>query len=201
MIRVATILVMLGLLTALWVMLDSNADTAMLFTFVGHPLVGAGIALYVWSRVRPVKMSPPELELYDLAFSDLRPRDFVRLVSFGQWRSAESGDVIVRRGEELSEVLVLLSGEVALEVDGEQIGTARAGELIGTSAILTGEPAWGNAKALSPCRYLALPVALVQPWLEQNPAARNALQATVSRDLAEKLRRLTQGASAPGPTA
>ncbi len=200
MIRTATILVMLGLGTALWVMLDSNADTAMLFTFVGHPLVGAGIALYVWSLVRPVKMSPLEQALYDLAFSDLRPRDFVHLVSLGQWRSAQGGDTVVQRGEQMREVLVLLSGEVALEVDGEQIGTAGAGELIGASVVLTGEPAWGNAKALSSCRYLALPLAAVQPWLDQNPAARVALQATVSRDLAEKLRRVTQRAAAPGPT-
>ena len=200
MIRVATILVMLGLLTALGVMLDSNADTAMLFTFVGHPLVGAGIALYVWSIVRPVRMSALERELYELSFSDLRPRDFVRLVSLGQWRSAQVGDMIVRQGEELSEVLVLLSGEVELEVDGEQIGSAGAGELVGASIVLTGEPAWGNAKAISECRYLALPMADVQPWVEQNPAARVALQATVSRDLAEKLRRVTRGAAAPGPT-
>ncbi|MBW2282803.1 MAG: cyclic nucleotide-binding domain-containing protein [Deltaproteobacteria bacterium] len=199
MIRTATILVMLGLGTALLVMLDSNADTAMLFTFVGHPLLGAGIALYVWSLVRPVRMTPLEKALYDLSFSDLRPRDFVRFVALGQWCSARAGETIVHRGEELSEVLVLLSGEVELEVDGERIGTAGAGELMGASVILSGEPAWGNARAISDCRYLALPMADVQPWVEQNPAARVALQATVSRDLAEKLRRLTQRSPA-GPT-
>ncbi len=192
MIRLSAALVAAALGMALWLMLETDAQAATAFTFVGGPMLGAGVALYFWSLIRPVHMTPDEQALYDLVFSDLRQRDFVRIARLGEWRSAGSGDLLMRRGEELGAVLVLLSGRVAIEREGEPIGEIGPGEMIGSAAILIGEEAWGNAVVREPCRYLMLPVASVQPWIEKNPPARIALQATVSRDLAEKLRRMTQ---------
>ncbi len=192
MIRLSAALVAGALGLALWLMFETGAQAATAFTFLGGPMLGAGVALYFWSLIRPVRMSPDEQALYGLAFSTMRPRDFVRLAELGEWLSAESGDALVRMGDEVGAVLVLLSGRVAFEREGATIGEIGPGELIGTASMLSGEVAWGNAVAKEPCRYLSLAVASVQPWIERNPAARNALQATVSRDLAEKLRRMTQ---------
>lgn len=173
-------------------MFETDAQAATAFTFLGGPMLGAGVALYAWSLIRPVRMTSEEKALYDLAFSTLRPRDFVRLAALGEWRSAESGDRLVRIGDEVGAVLVLLSGRVAFEREGATIGEIGPGEMIGSAAMLTGEVAWGDAVAKEPCRYLSLAVIDVQPWIEKNPKARSALQATVSRDLAEKLRRVMQ---------
>lgn len=193
MIRAAALLIACALACALWLMLETEAPAAMAFTFVGSPLLVAGVALYGWSQLRPVRMTPDERALHALAFRDLRPRDFVRLVELGEWREAEGGEVLFRSGDEVGAVMVLLSGRVAFERDGEEIAEIGPGEMLGSATMLVGGPAWGSAVARSPARYLSLARAEVQPWIEKNPTARIALQATVSRDLAAKLRRLTDG--------
>ena len=193
MIRLSAALSAGALLFAIWLMVDTGAQAAMAFSFVGGPMLAAGVALYAWVQFRPVRMTGDERALYDLSFSDLRPRDFVRFVALGEWRSAESGDVLIRMGDEVAAVLVLLAGRVEFEREGKTIGQVGPGELIGSATMLVGEVAWGNAVAKAPCRYLSLAAGEVRPWLERNPPARIALQATVSRDLAEKLQRVTQG--------
>ena len=154
--------------------------------------LAVGIGLYAYHLLRPVRMSEDERALWSLAFQELRPRDYLRLVVLGQWREAQSGDVLYGAHQQISEVLVLLEGKVAFRVDGRNVGDVGPGQLVGTSVVLTGTDSWGEAVAAEACRYLALPVADVGPALERFPEARAALQGIVSRDLAEKLRTVTQ---------
>jgi CRP-like cAMP-binding protein len=192
MIRVAALFVILALVIAIATMLRTDADTAIPFSFVGHPALAVGIGLYAYHLLRPVRMSEDERALWSLAFQELRPRDYLRLVVLGQWREAQPGDVLYGAHQQISEVLVLLEGKVAFRVDGRNVGDVGPGQLVGTSVVLTGTDSWGEAVAAEACRYLALPVADVGPALERFPEARAALQGIVSRDLAEKLRTVTQ---------
>ena len=195
MIRLAALFVTLALVIAIATMLRTDADTAIPFSFVGHPALAIGIGLYAYDMFRPVQMSADERSLWTLAFHDLRPKDYLRLVALGHWREAQPGDVLVGAHQSISEVLVLLEGTVVFRVDGRDVGNVRPGQLVGTSVVLTGTESWGEAVAAERCRYLALPVADVGPALERFPEARAALQGIVSRDLAEKLRTVTQPGS------
>ena len=191
MIRAAALLVMLGLATAIAAMLRTDADTAIAFSFLGHPALAAGIGLYVWVLLRPVRLSADEQALWKLAFRELRQRDFLRLAEVGEWRSAAAGDVLIAAQAPIADVLVLLEGAVEFRVDGQAVGTVGPGQLVGASVALTGGESWGEVVATAPSRYLALPVGQVAPALERFPEARAALQALVSRDLADKLRTVT----------
>jgi len=190
-IRAAALLVMLGLATAVAAMLRTDASTAIPFSFAGHPVLAAGIALYAWTLLRPVRLSADEQALWKLAFRELRQRDFLRVAELGEWRSAASGDVLLAANAPNADVLVLLEGAAEFRVDGEPVGSVGPGQLVGASVALTGGESWGEAVASEPCRYLALPVSRVAPALERFPEARAALQAIVSRDLADKLRAVT----------
>ena len=92
MIRVVALLVLVALATQIAMLADTNAGTAILFSFLGSGVLGLAIALYAYSRWRPVRMSADERALYDLAFRDLGAREFVDLVVLGSWDEAEPGE-------------------------------------------------------------------------------------------------------------
>ncbi len=50
--RVAALLILLSQLLLLWVTFDTTGSTSIWFTFVGHPLVAAGVALGIWALMR-----------------------------------------------------------------------------------------------------------------------------------------------------
>lgn len=193
--RLAAALVILGSLTALAVLVDTRASTAIVFSFVGHIAVAAGVGLYAFDRLRPVKMTSDERMLYKLAFGDLAPRSFVEFAALGEWRDASSGERLFSRGDDLTEIPILVSGSVSALVAGEPVGTLGPGQLVGAAAMLTGDNAWLDAVVEEPCRYLAIPIAAAALALEKKPETRAAINNIVSRDLAGKIQALT-GASA-----
>ena len=50
--RIAAILILLSQILLVWVALDPTGISAMWFSFVGHPLVGAGVLLALWTIAR-----------------------------------------------------------------------------------------------------------------------------------------------------
>ena len=52
MIRIASLLILVGMVPLMLVLLDTSGATATRFTFVGTPAIAAGIALYVIARLR-----------------------------------------------------------------------------------------------------------------------------------------------------
>jgi len=189
-IRLSALFILIGLATVIAVMLRTEADTAIAFTFAGQGSIGLGILVYVIHLLRPVRMSDDEHRLYELAFTDMERRDFVEFARLGEWRDAGPGESLIASGQEVTEALVLLEGSLSFRVEGEEVGVVGAGELLGTATILNREPAFGDAITLERCHYLALPVEPLQAHLANKPKARIALAAVVSRDLAEKLKRV-----------
>ena len=191
MIRLAAAFVILGGVSALAVLLDTQAGTAIVFSFAGHMAVAAGIGLYVVDRVRPVRLSDDERSLYELAFQNLSARSFLEFVALGSWRDADAGDRLFAAGQELTEILILLSGSVSLRAGGETLGELGPGQLVGAAVALTGSASWGDAVVEERCRYLARPLDTASKALAKKPETRAALNNIVSRDLADKLRSVT----------
>ena len=195
-IRIAAALVILACLTAAAVLVDTHAGTAIVFSFIGHTALAGGIGVYVWDRLRPVQLTDDEQALYQLAFTDLSPRSFLEFATLGQWRDAEAGERLLQSGKEIGEILILRSGSVRFEVKGEALGTLGPGQLVGAAIYLSGNPSWGDAIVEEPGRYLSIPVRNVADSLAKKPETRAILNGIVSRDLAEKLRLVTDSGAA-----
>jgi CRP-like cAMP-binding protein len=155
--------------------------------------VFTAINLYQISRIylerRPVVLSADEQKLYDLGFSGLRPREFLSLVLFGEWKSGEVGERVLTEGDPVSSLCIPISGSAEVRKQGERLGAFRPGDIIGTALALTGSPSTVEATFTEPARYMRWPLQSLREFMDKRPELRVALQALVNRDLAGKLER------------
>ncbi len=192
MIRLACALVLVSLATLVAMIARTEASTAILFGFVGHGSLALGIAAYAWHLWGPVEMSEDERRLYELAFSTLDRREFLKLVVLGEWEDAQAGEKVVRKGQSPDHIRVLLRGRIGIDVDGERIGELEPGQLVGTAFVIAEEPSWADGVALEPCRMLSWHVGTIDAVIAKRPQVRATLNAIVSKDLATKLQTLTR---------
>jgi CRP-like cAMP-binding protein len=112
-------------------------------------------------------MAPPELES---ALSRLRPVSFRE----GEW--------ILRQGERASGVFLILDGEVAVVIDGAEVGVLSRGSFFGEISVLLGEAATADIVARTPLSCLEIEGASVEGFLVDHPRfALRVLQAEARR--------------------
>jgi len=166
-------------------------------TILWPPILWAGvftaINLYQISRIylerRPVVLSAEEQKLYDLGFKSLRPREFMSLVLFGEWKTAGAGEKVLKEGEPVSCLCIPISGSAEVRKEGRRLGAFRPGDIIGTALALTGSPSSVEATFIEPARYMRWPLESLREFMDKRPELRVTLQGLVNRDLAGKLER------------
>ncbi len=141
----------------------------------------------IYRERRPVVLSAEEQALHDLAFRDLRPREFLALAMLGQWVDAPEGTPVLRAGETPQEVGVAISGRVALRQGSETIGELLPGQMIGVTMALTGAPSPADAAFATPGRYMRWNLPALRAFLDARPEMRTAVRALIQQDLARKL--------------
>ena len=107
-------------------------------------------------------------------------------------RRFRRNEVIFHQGDPGDSLHVVVTGAVKILLpspDGEEaiIATLRPGDFFGELSLLDGAPRSATATALEPTETLALPRSTFQALLDRDAALRNALLASVAREL----RRLT----------
>lgn len=88
-------------------------------------------------------------------FVALNDTDMRWLASVGMVRAYASGQQLIRRGEHLNGLLILLSGAADVEVVGRTL-TRRAGECLGEVSLVDARPASATVTASEPTRALWL---------------------------------------------
>jgi hypothetical protein len=139
---------------------------------------------------RPVKFGPDEEQLYNLAFKSLSPREFLKLLSLGEWREGEAGETLIFSGQYNSSVSILCRGEAISIADGTEQIKIPKGKLIGIASVLMGDPIPVDIKLKTRSRYICWHVQPLRKFLDQQPEIRAKLQLIVSHDLAQSVRLL-----------
>jgi len=142
----------------------------------------------LFAERRPVRLSAREERLYHLVFRALKPREFVKLLAIGRWVDTESDEPLLEKGQELDELRLIVEGEAAVTVGGEDVATLADGHFVGEMSYLTGEPTSAAVCTRGATTYVAWPKAKLDELLEKNPPIRAALQLVMGTDLAAKLR-------------
>jgi CRP-like cAMP-binding protein len=150
---------------------------------------GVRIVILVLER-RPVVLSDKEQELYRLAFGSIDKRDFLRLVSLARWVDCSPGEVIVKKSQQISDAIVLISGEIEWLLDGKTILAYRPGELIGDVAAYSGLANPLDVVARGSARLAVWDLGQMREFTESRPELRAKLLQLERADLAAKSREL-----------
>ncbi|UVK38834.1 popeye domain-containing protein [Mesorhizobium sp. AR10] len=168
---------------------------APLFWSVAFMAVNAVRIVATALERRPVVLSEKEEQLYRIAFTSIEKKEFLKLVNLARWVDCSPGDVILEKGRPISDVTVLISGDLeAIFASGTRMAF-RPGQLIGDVSVYSG--------LASPVDVVARGYGTVVKWdwrqlvefMASRPVLRAKLLTLVSADLAAKLRDITVAVS------
>jgi CRP-like cAMP-binding protein len=137
---------------------------------------------------RPVVLSDREERLYRVAFSSIDKREFVKLVSLAQWVKCSPGELILKKGQHISEAIVVMAGDLEAILGGNSRMALRPGQLIGDVSAYSGLASPADVVARGPGILAKWDLRHVREFTASRPELRANLLRIVSVDLAAKLR-------------
>jgi CRP-like cAMP-binding protein len=143
---------------------------------------------------RPVVLSDREEQLYRLAFSTVEKHEFLELVTLARWIDCSPGEVILRKGQQILDVIVLVSGETEAVLNGIAI-TLHPGQLIGDAGAYSGLASPADVLACSRGTLAVWDLQHLREFTKSRPELRAKFLQIVSVDLAAKLRDVAAAAS------
>jgi hypothetical protein len=147
---------------------------------------GVRIVTMILDR-RPVVLSDEEEELHRTAFLSVDKREFLKMASLARWVHRSPGEAIVKKGEQISEAIVLFSGETEGILDGKTILVYRPGQLIGNVSAYSGLASPMDVVARGPVRLATWDLQHIREFTASRPELRAKLLQLMSADLATKL--------------
>lgn len=136
---------------------------------------------------RKVRLNEEEAELRDTVFPEFTPVEFAKLMRIGTWKNAPAGVTLTTQGQPVSEVSVIQSGHLVVEIDGRNIHTMKDGEIVGEMSFIGGNPATATVRTIAPTRYIAWQQPALRALLARNPAMSSAMRSVFSVELTRKL--------------
>ena len=147
---------------------------------------GVGIVTLILER-RPVILGAREEELYRVAFGSIEKREFLKLASLARWVALSPGESIIKKGQQVSNAIVLISGEIEAVVSGKTVLAYRPGQLIGNVSAYSGLVSPTDVMARGPVRLATWDMEHLREFTVSRPELRAKLLQITSADLATKL--------------
>jgi CRP-like cAMP-binding protein len=142
---------------------------------------------------RPVVLSDKEEKLYRVAFSTIDKREFLRLVSLARWVDCSLGEVILEKGQQISDAIILVSGDLEAILSNKTRIALRPGQLIGDVSAFSGLASPVHVVARGPGTLAKWDLRHIREFTASRPELRANLLRIVSMDLAAKLRDVLSG--------
>jgi CRP-like cAMP-binding protein len=130
-----------------------------------------------------VKFTDDEQRLYELTFATFQPREFLKLLKLGEWKSAGKGDRLLAQSDPVTHIAVPVAGTGTAHQKQGKVAQLGPGEVIGAGMALTGQPAFIDAEFAEHARYMSWRVADVNRFMAKNPDLAIKFNDIVSRFL------------------
>jgi CRP/FNR family cyclic AMP-dependent transcriptional regulator len=123
----------------------------------------------------------------------LNDSDVEWLAKHGTRRTLADGDIIVCEGRSIDHLFITLSGQFRVSLgDGQQVARLGAGEVVGEIAFVDAAPPSATVTAVGAAVVLALPKALLQQRLTEDPPFAARFYRALAIFLADRLRATTR---------
>lgn len=137
---------------------------------------------------RPVTLTDDELQLCEIAFKTLTPREMKKILALSSWENAQPGECFVSRGERLERLILIHSGKANVELDDKKVDELQAGQFIGELGYFTDDVAAANVVASEATRYVSWPKDRLKSYLDKDSDLRAAFQIILGSVLAKRLK-------------
>ncbi|MEY2632436.1 MAG: hypothetical protein RIR00_1090 [Pseudomonadota bacterium] len=115
--------------------------------------------------------------------------DVELLASQGRRRDVPAGECIIRQGEAVSEIFILIDGRMEVSVTGfGPVAEIGSGEIIGEMSFIDRRPPAASVTALGPCRLLALSRSGLEAQLAAHPPFAARFYKAIATFLSDRLR-------------
>src|SRR5687768_15120451 len=137
---------------------------------------------------RKVAFTAEERLMLNSLVSGLSQSRARHLIDQGLWLTGKAGDELTREGEPVRHLYFLAEGEARVMSTGRQVGTCRAGDLIGELTVLSGETASATVILNGPARFWCAAAEDLKPYVEAHDDIRRAIEHGFATALKAKLR-------------
>jgi len=128
-------------------------------------------------------------------FGDFSDSDIEWLVAAGERKNFPQGSVLIRQGEPIEEIYILLDGQLSVQVsspvDSVTINTLQKGEIVGELSFLDSRPPTATVMAATDAIVLAIARNKLRSKLERDSAFAAKFYRALGVFLADRLRQTT----------
>ena len=124
-------------------------------------------------------------------FAGLGKRELERLGMLADEVDVPAGKVLMRQGDHGDEMMIVVSGEVSVDRNGQRINTLGPGDWFGEMALLDGGPRTATVTSTSPMRMLVVNHRDFHAVMDEFPGVAAQVLATLSH----RIRRLDSEAA------
>jgi CRP/FNR family cyclic AMP-dependent transcriptional regulator len=114
-------------------------------------------------------------------FSKLSRKDLEIVAEMTDDLHISPGRVLAREGEAAYVAYIIISGQAAISVDGERVGTVGPGEMVGEMGLIDGGPRAATVTADGEMDVYVIEPGRFGPLLDRPGIAKALLQATIKR--------------------
>lgn len=185
----------------LWLrLLQVIASAAFIGYFVAHDLlapviwnvafigVNVGHSIRLIRARRPIALTSEQERLYLRTFRSISRREFLALVSRGEWRDAAAGELLVEQGEPLAQLILVTHGRVSVRVGEAEVARLGAGNFVGEMSFITGHPPSASVCATERLRAIVWSASDLHRFLDGARELKVKLERIIGADVIDKLR-------------
>ncbi|SON57539.1 Cyclic nucleotide-binding domain protein [Hartmannibacter diazotrophicus] len=153
----------------------------------------------IWWLNRPPSMTEEERRMLEAIAPGASPSEARILLSAAEWREVPDGAVLAEEGKPVGGLMYISAGTAQVQSRGRNAGDCGPGDFIGEMTWADGGGALATVLSSGAVRYAWFSRELLAGRLIKCQSVRYALQASISRNLVQKLVRATAKPVA-GPT-
>ena len=139
---------------------------------------------------RPIELPSGLTDLYEKIFSAMSRREFLFFWNMGSIKEI-SENLLIRKGDYLHELSLILSGSVNVVKDGKNIAQLSRGSFIAEMSFVTGESASADIIANGRVQYISWNQEKLRSLKQLNPELLIKIQNILGKDLAVKIKAAT----------
>ncbi len=140
---------------------------------------------------RGIKLMKEQEELYKMIFSDMTRKEFQRLWVLGELKTISENTALIKDGEKPNSVIFIISGEVIVSKNREELAWLSKGSFLAEMSYLTGKEASANVTSLNNVTYICWTHRKLNRLKENNQIVYNKFHLIISKDISNKLKKVS----------